>query len=234
MKRRQMKKAILEKLNQDDLQDVVDALAEYSPTDLINHLFTGLCSISDTVRWHSVAMMGRVVSQIAEGEMEKARVIMRRFLWMLNDESGGIGWGAPEAMAEIMAQHRQLREEYLHMLISYLRDDGPELFQDGNFIELPTLQRGLLWGIGRLCQDHGAVLVERGVGADIPQYLQSDDRIVRGMAVWCLLQLSSAMAEVDVSALAGENTELTIYLDGELKIHTTSSLVAAYQLLQKG
>jgi len=43
-----------------------------------------------------------------------------------------------------------LAEEYLHMLVSYMREDGPKAFQDGNFIELPMLQRGLLWGIGRL------------------------------------------------------------------------------------
>ena len=97
---------------------------------------------------------GWLVPAIAEKELEAARIVMRRFLWSLNDESGGIGWGAPEAMAEIMCHSPVLRHEYLHMLISYMREDGENLFEDGNYLELPMLQRGLLWGIGRLCQEH--------------------------------------------------------------------------------
>jgi len=56
--------------------------------------------------------------------MESARVIMRRLMWSLNDESGGIGWGAPEAMGEIMARHEQLTKEYSAILGSYIREDG--------------------------------------------------------------------------------------------------------------
>ena len=54
---------------------------------------------------------------------------------------------------DILWQKTYLDEEtgeYIHMLVSYIREDGPEAFQDGNFIELPLLQRGVLWGIGRL------------------------------------------------------------------------------------
>jgi len=102
------------------------------------------------VRWHAVSVFGTTVDRMAGQDLESARIVMRRFLWSLNDESGGIGWGAPEAMAEIMYHCRPLAEEHLHMLVSYMREDGPEAFQDGNFIELPMLQRGLLWGIGRL------------------------------------------------------------------------------------
>ena len=46
--------------------------------------------------------MGVVVAGLAEHDMESARVVMRRLMWNLNDESGGIGWSSPEAMGEIM------------------------------------------------------------------------------------------------------------------------------------
>jgi hypothetical protein len=46
--------------------------------------------------------MGEVMAHLADKDMESARVIMRRLMWSLNDESGGIGWGAPEAMGEIV------------------------------------------------------------------------------------------------------------------------------------
>jgi len=70
--------------------------------------------------------------------MEAARIVMRRYIWSLNDESGGIGWGAPEAMAVGIYHHDGLCDEYLHMLISYMLPDGPLEHQDGNFLELPA------------------------------------------------------------------------------------------------
>ena len=55
--------------------------------------------------------MGAVVAHLAEKDMESARVVMRRLMCSLNDESGGIGWGAPEAMGEIIASHEGLASE---------------------------------------------------------------------------------------------------------------------------
>ena len=63
--------------------------------------------------------MGQVVSNLADTDMESARVIMRRLIWNLNDESGGIGWGSPEAMGDIMACHERLAGEYHRLLVSY-------------------------------------------------------------------------------------------------------------------
>ncbi|NIR18057.1 MAG: HEAT repeat domain-containing protein, partial [Desulfobacterales bacterium] len=74
------------------------------------------------VRWSAVKAMGRVVAKMADEDMESARVIMRRLMWNLNDESGGIGWGSPEAMAEILTCHDGLAKEYAHILISYARE----------------------------------------------------------------------------------------------------------------
>ena len=57
------------------------------------------------------------------------------------------------------------------MLISYMREDGEELCQDGNYLEHPLLQRGLLWGVARLSRCRPHVLLERGAGPDILPYL---------------------------------------------------------------
>jgi hypothetical protein len=75
--------------------------------------------------------------------MESARVVMRRLMWNLNDESGGIGWGSPEAMGEITAGHPGLANEFACILVSYINPAG-------NFLEHESLQRGSLWGVGRL------------------------------------------------------------------------------------
>lgn len=58
---------------------------------------------------------------------------MCRLMWTLNDESGGIGWGAPETMAEAMACHPHIAEEYVCILLFYIREDG-------NFLEYEPIR----------------------------------------------------------------------------------------------
>jgi len=127
----------------DDFERAMAGLTAIPPRRAVNPLFSFFCSVTPLLRWRAVSGMGVVVSRLAETQMESARVVMRRLMWSLNDESGGIGWGAPEALGEITARHSLLAGEYAHILVSYIRPDG-------NFLEHPVLQRGLLWGLGRL------------------------------------------------------------------------------------
>ena len=164
MNRLQFKKHVINLLRFEDLATIYDEISSLPRKNLINTLFSCLCHSHELVRWHAVSSFGSVVPAMAVGDMEKARTVMRRFLWMLNDESGGIGWGVPEAMAEVMFHSRPLADEYLHMLVSYTMDDGPELFQDGNFLELELLQEGVLWGLCRVAPLYETELI--GLGLD--------------------------------------------------------------------
>jgi hypothetical protein len=186
MNRRQLKKEVLTLLEESCTEELPEKLNNYQGHRLINPLFIALCHPIEKVRWHAVVSFGWLVPVIAEKDLEAGRIVMRRFLWSLNDESGGIGWGSPEAMAEIMYHNSSLRKEYLHMLISYMREDGENLFEDGNYLELPMLQRGLLWGIGRLCQNHRQEMIEQHIVDDVRAYLKSSDPYVIGLAIWCL------------------------------------------------
>jgi HEAT repeat protein len=149
---------------------------------------------------------------------------MRRLLWSLNEESGGIGWGAPEALAESMTLHQGLAAEYIHMLISYLRDDGPELFQEGNFLEHAVLQRGLLWGICRLAEVRPEILRDREMAIDLLPYLDSDDHVVRGLAARALGLLRTTEAAGAIARLLGDTSPLSLYADGALRTVTVAEL----------
>jgi hypothetical protein len=96
-------------------------------------------------------------------------------MWNLNDESGGIGWGSPDTFGEILARNRDLAVEYGRILFSYAREDG-------NYLELPQLQRGLLWGIGRFAAARPELVDPSAV--QIRLYLASNDTAVRGFAAW--------------------------------------------------
>ncbi len=217
MSRRQLKNEVLTLLHKASLAEILPDLGKYPAHSLLNPLFIALCHSVERVRWNAVLCFGWLVPSIAEKDVEAARVVMRRFLWSLNDESGGIGWGAPEAMAEIMCHSTVLRHEYLHMLISYMREDGEGLFEDGNYLELPMLQRGLLWGIGRLCQEHQSEMIERGIVDDVRAYLQSPDIYVIGLALWCLGSLGVA-AEVDnLPRFEGNKEKIHLFLNNEMQ-----------------
>ncbi|MDR3088327.1 MAG: HEAT repeat domain-containing protein [Desulfobulbaceae bacterium] len=182
--------------------------------ELIHPLFSALCNVDELGRFRAIDVFGRVLARLSARDMEAARVVMRRLLWSLNDESGGIGWGAPEAMASAIALSRPLADEYLHMLISYLKEDGEEPCQDGNFLELPFLQRGLLWGIGHVAASLKERLLAMGVAEEMAKYLRSPDQTVVGLALWCLSRLGVATAlpimPVDESAV------LRLYENGAL------------------
>ncbi len=179
---RHIKQEILALLSLTDMNHIRQEICQYRESDVVGPLFSALSRPEALLRWYAITVFGQVVPRLADQEMEAARIVMRRFLWSLNDESGGIGWGAPEAMAEIMCHHDRLAEEYLHMLVSYMQPDGPLEHQDGNFLELPALQSGLLWGIGRLAEKRASDLVRRGVISDLVPYLLSAEGAVRGLA----------------------------------------------------
>ena len=159
--------------------------------------------------------MGAVVSRLAEQDMESARVVMRRLIWNLNDESGGIGWGSPEAMGEIMSRHFRLAEEYAFLLVSYVNEQG-------NYIEHPILQRGVLWGLGRLAHSRPR-LVKHAVSF-LPPYMRSEDAIHRGLAVWTAGALDGGLTKSLLQHLSNDNATVKIFIDMHLIERTVGQL----------
>ncbi len=215
--RRRIKLELLLLLEKRQTSEIFHLLQRYPDHLVMNTLFSALCNPLDQVRWNAVICFGTIVPRLAEERIEDARVIMRRFLWTLNDESGGIGWGAPESLAEIMCHCGQLRREYLHMLISYMCEDGEEFFQDGNYLELPMLQRGLLWGIGRLCQHHRDEMTEQNIVENVAAYLSSTDSTVSGMALWSLGLLQAKSTAQRIAPFLDKDKVIQIYRDNFLQ-----------------
>jgi hypothetical protein len=209
MRERALKKEIITLLKAGDLSGVLD-LQKTNPSPLlINPLVGCLCNSDEMVKWLAISALGQIVSAVADQEMEDGRVVMRRFMWMLNDESGGIGWGVPEAMGEVMACHAGLAGEYAHILVANMREEG-------NFLELEMLQRGLMWGMGRLCGARPELMKTKKAGLYLPYYLDSADPEVRGRAVWAIGQLGDETASKNLKKLRDDNSPCTIYIDGEI------------------
>ena len=156
---RKLKKDVLAILENNQPYKAWEILAAHDPMRVVNPLFAALLSASPRVKWHAVTLFGQTVPLICKQKgLEQGRIIMRRFMWMLNDESGGIGWGIPESMGEVMACHEQLAREYHSILLSYMWDSGGK----DNFLEYAPLRRGAFWGAARLAQSRPDMVTSIG------------------------------------------------------------------------
>ena len=173
---------------------------------VINPLLSMLYETDPHLKWRTVQATGVVVSVLAESNLESARVIMRRLLWQLNDESGGIGWGSAEALAETMAKSSRLAREYATILVSFI-DPGQ------NFIEHEPLQKGILWGLGRLGQVYPNRV--RDAAPHLIRFLKSPDPEIRGLAARAAAVLDEPTLKPYLTRLAGDPTQIHMFIDGE-------------------
>jgi hypothetical protein len=217
MGRRTLKRRkFLDLLRSQDIDRAVDELGRLPGRGFVNPLRSALCS-DERAKWPAVTVMGILTAELADRDLESARVVMRTLMWNLTEESGGIAWGVPESMAEVMACHEILAGEYAPILVSYAREDG-------NFLEYEPLQRGVTWGIGRLAQVRPELLLANDAGRYLLPYLESNDATVRGMAAWASGVLGKSAAAAKLEALLEDREPVRIYLDRELVMSSVGEL----------
>ena len=215
MSNRELKQKILTLLKDEKFENGLEKICQLPARRAVNPLFSFLYNTDELIRWRAVTTIGAVVSRLAEQDIESARVVMRRLMWNLSDESGGIGWGSPEAMGEIMAMHSLLAEEYHKILISYIMPDG-------NYIEHEILQRGVLWGLGRLA--HVRSMLVTNAATFLLPYMRSEDAINRGLAAWIAGALDSGLTKSLLQHLVNDNSRIKIFLGMHLTERTVGQL----------
>ncbi|HDZ24475.1 MAG TPA: HEAT repeat domain-containing protein [Desulfobacteraceae bacterium] len=215
LKGRDLKQRVKELLESSEFSAALRELRSLPPRKVINPLFSFLYHTNEQLKWHAVTAMGIVVADLADKDMESARVIMRRLMWNLNDESGGIGWGSSEALGEILACHKGLATEYANILLSYIREDG-------NFQEHEMMQRGVLWGIARLVEKRPELLPH--AVSHIMPFLSASDPAKRGLAVRIAGLLGCEGAKSKVLELTNDESGFTLYHDGALHHYTVKQM----------
>ena len=194
-------------LGSNDLEKGIDEICQLPARKAVNPLFSFFYNKNDLIKWRAITAMGAVVSGLADQDMESARVVMRRLIWNLNDESGGIGWGSPEAMGEIMARHAGMAEEYAFLLVSYVNEQG-------NYLEHPALQRGVLWGLGRLA--HSRPRLVNHTAPFLLPYMQSEDAYHRGLSAWTAGALGNELTKPLLQNLSHDKALINIFIDMNL------------------
>ncbi len=193
-------------------EKVAQELKQVSPhKTLISPLRTFFMDGDELIRWRSISAFGMVVSWIAEEDMEEARIIMRQLMWTLNDESGGIGWGSPEAMGESMALNPTLCSEYGKILLSYI-------WEEGNFLEYDALRVGALWGIMRSCLKQREIMNGLGAPDLLRPYLDDPDIMAVALSAMALSSLGHDQEVADSLTKRGlQGRHIRIYMDGDFQ-----------------
>ena len=214
---KELKKQIFDLLQGKDFESSIEEIGNFPLKQTVNPLFSFFYNKDHLVRWRAVAAMGAIVAKLAEADIESARVVMRRLMWNLNDESGGIGWGSPEAMGEILARSPRLADEFRNILVSYIREDG-------NYLEYEMLQRGAVWGVGRLA--HARPEIMNDCPALLAPHMSSQDPYIRGISAWAVAPLDIAPVKSRLTALLDDHSIIEIFLDLDLLERKISQLAA--------
>ena len=123
-----------------------------------------------------------------------------------------------------MACHEGLAEEYSCILISYIAENG-------NFLEHDALQRGAVWGFGRLANARPRLL-NSSTHYLVP-FLKSSDATKRGFAAWAAGALNPDQTKPLLEQLVGDHTLIRIYLNWQM-VERTVSTFAVKALEQLG
>lgn len=216
---RKTKKQVGEILALGSRSQALVRMAQIPDAQLTGHLFSYFYNKDELIKFRSVTAMGELAARIAENCLENARVILRRIMWNLNDESGGIGWGSSEAMGEILSKSPALAREFKSILFSYLDHKG-------NHIEHDMLQRGVLWGIGTYLgaapRDMTDITREQ-----LQAHLDSKDPVKRGYAVRALSNADVFECMVLPDFIQKDRTPIDIYTGWDFTVARISDMVLA-------
>jgi HEAT repeat protein len=167
------------------------------------------------IGWRAVEAMGAAAESIAQDNPGRVRDHLRQLHWLLSEESGGICWRSPEAMAEIVCRQPTRFSDYVPIIVSLLSEMAEE--------DLGHFRSGILWAIGRLGPASGQELA--GVLHAIRTCLDHPDSQVRGTAAWCLGRVGQGKILSDRRDLLSDQGPVDLYEDGALERTTVGGLV---------
>jgi HEAT repeat protein len=158
------------------------------------------------IAWRAIEALGVAARRVAGDDPDFVREHLRRLYWLISEESGGICWRAPEAMAEIVRHEPQLFSDYIPIVVFLITSLAEE--------DLEHFKAGALWAIGRLgplASDHVEEIQPAVMAA-----LDDPDPQIRGTAVWCLGQVGRATDLANRSDLLCDEGPVSFYEDGSL------------------
>lgn len=117
-------------------------LAGNSAPRVIRYLSSRLYVDDPWIQRQTVAALGAVAADRRVMDEQRTLDLLRRFVWALNDESGAVPYGVPEAIGEVLTVRPEFRQAFLPILCALLTED--DMSQTG------PIERGAIWAVGRV------------------------------------------------------------------------------------
>lgn len=208
-----MKKRLRRLLEQQSYDEIADLAVQR------RRVLSALVSLTfdsvPLIGWRAVEAMGAAADRIADEDPDCVRDHLRRLYWLMSEESGGICWRAPEAIAEIVRRRPALLADYVPIVVFLIREMAEE--------DLAHFRAGILWAIGRLGPIGAEQLDE--VLPEVLACLDHADPQVRGMAAWCLGQCGRAEHLAGRGDLLADHAPVDLYEDGHFGSTSVGRLV---------
>jgi hypothetical protein len=134
----EMKKFIHHALEMNDLDAVVLLVQKNRKT--LSLLVRMAYDKETLVGWRAIKAVGRIANVLVKTEREFLRIAVRKLLWSLSDESGGIGWAAPELLGEIVHSDPEGFADIIPIIA--------ELYD----IEEQTFRPGVVYALARIAE----------------------------------------------------------------------------------
>jgi hypothetical protein len=165
----------------------------------------------ELVRWRAIDAVGRIAAVQAGQDMEKVRDTIRRLLWLMNDESGGLGWHAPEMIAEILVNVPTLIPEFAGLLLSYLREE--------------PFERGTHFAVYRVAQVDPGPFTEHV--PDLTASLSDPDPAIRAYSALALKAIPGSSADRAAHELQTDQATFAFFdfNTGELRETTVNAVL---------
>jgi HEAT repeat protein len=149
----------------------------------------------ELIRWRAIEAIGWVARQEYAKEPERVRRFIRRILWLMNDESGGICWNGPEVIGEVLRNVPPLVSEYGRLL--------PGFFSEEPF------EAGSRWAVARVAEAN-----KTGYLPSINELVTSlvhPNTDIRGFSLLALKALDYPISKEDRNRIQMDSAVLSIY-----------------------
>ncbi|MEK6743924.1 MAG: DVU0298 family protein [Nitrospirota bacterium] len=88
--------------------------------------------------WRAIRAIGMAAREMLATDLDALRETCRKLIWSLSDESGGIGWSAPEILGEIVSADPKRFKDFIPLIASVYE------------IEEDVFRGGVLYALGRI------------------------------------------------------------------------------------
>jgi hypothetical protein len=92
------------------------------------------------VGWRAIEAIGLAARGMITSDLDFLRETCRKLIWSLSDESGGIGWSAPEILGEIVSADPKRFKDFIPLMASVYE------------IEEDVFRGGVLYALGRIAE----------------------------------------------------------------------------------